>query len=135
MPIVVADTSYLGCKPIATPMEPNLRLSKDDDELFDNPSLYRRLIGKLLYLTITRSDFSYVVNRINQFLVKPRIPHYKDVQRVLQYVKATPGQGLFFPSNTNVCLNDYAEVVLPSAMDVQLKVFLDVDWIICPNTS
>ena len=58
-------------------MEPNLRLSQDDGELFDDPSLYRRLIGKLLYLTIIRPDLSYAVNRLSQFLAKPRIPYYK----------------------------------------------------------
>ena len=85
--------------------------------------LYRRLIGKLLYLTKTRPDLSYVVNRLSQFLVRPRIPHYKAIRRVLQYVKAILGQVLFFPSNTDVCLKAYAEAILPSAMDVQLKVF------------
>jgi len=73
-------------------MEPNLKLSQDDGDVFYDASLYRRLIGKLLYLTITRPDLSYARNQLNQFLVKPRIPHYKVIQRVQQYVKATLGQ-------------------------------------------
>ena len=72
-------------------MKPNLKLSQDDGDVFDDVSLYRRLIGKLLYPTITRLDLSYAVNRFSQFLVKPRIPHYEAVQRMLQYMKATPG--------------------------------------------
>ncbi|KAL5560523.1 hypothetical protein UlMin_036734 [Ulmus minor] len=76
---LLGDTGYLGNKPVATPMEPNLKLSQEDGELFDDPSLYRRLIGKLLYLTITRPNLSYVVNRLSQFLAKPRITHYKAV--------------------------------------------------------
>ncbi|KAL5558567.1 hypothetical protein UlMin_034778 [Ulmus minor] len=114
-------------------MEPNLKLSQEDGELFDDPSLYRRLIGKLLYLTITRPDLSYAVNRLSQFLAKPRIPHYKAVQRVLHYLKATPGQGLFYPTNTDMDLKAYAKAAFP-AMVVQFKVFYDTDWGTCSDT-
>ena len=62
---LLADTGYLGSKPVATPMESNLKLSQEDGELFDDPSLYKRMIGKLLYLTITRPDLSYAVNRLS----------------------------------------------------------------------
>ncbi|KAL5564139.1 hypothetical protein UlMin_027303 [Ulmus minor] len=62
---ILADTGYLGCKPTATPMEVNLKLNQDDGELFSYISLYRRLIGKLLYLIITRHDLSYVVNKLS----------------------------------------------------------------------
>ena len=131
---LLVDTGYLGSKPAVTPMEPNLKLSQEDGELFDDHSLYRRLIGKLLYLTITRHDLSYAINRLSQFLAKPRIPHYKAVQRVLQYIKGTLGQGLFYPANTDMDLKAYAEAVFPSSMDVQLKFFSDADWGTCSDT-
>ena len=43
---LLADVSYLGCQPISTPMETNLRLSHDEGDPLDDPSLYRRMIGK-----------------------------------------------------------------------------------------
>ncbi|KAL5575746.1 hypothetical protein UlMin_017445 [Ulmus minor] len=95
-------------------MEPNLKLSQDEGDLLPDASLYRRLIGKLLYLTITRPDLSYAVNRLSQFLSQPRLPHFKAVQRVLQYVKGTPGQGLFLPSKSDV--------------------FSDADWAGCADS-
>ena len=102
--------------------------------MFDDPSLYKRLIGKLLYLIITKPNLSYAVNRLSQFLAKPRIPHYKAVQRVLQYIKGTPRQGLFYPANPDIDLKANAEATFPSSMDVQLLVFSDEDWGTCSDT-
>ena len=99
---LLANIGYLGSKPASTPMEANLKLSQDEGEPLDDPSSYRMMIGKMLYLTITRPDISYSVNRLSQFLSNPRMPHMKPAQRVLQYIKSTPGQGLYFPSDSKL---------------------------------
>lgn len=95
---LLSDTGYLGSKPASTPMEPNIHLSKDSDSLLDDLTSYRSLIGKLIYLTITRPDISFAVNRLSQFLTTPRQPHLLPTQCILQYLKGSPGQGLFFYS-------------------------------------
>ena len=78
----LSDIGYPGCKPRKTLMDPNVKFSQDEGEFLDNPTQYRRLIGKLLYLTITRLDLSYSVNRLSQFLAKPRVvPHLQVVYR------------------------------------------------------
>ena len=56
-------------------MRVNLKLSQEESELLDDPTMYKRPIGRLLYLTITRPNISYLVNRLSQFLSKPRVPH------------------------------------------------------------
>ena len=76
---LLSDIGFLSCKAVSTPMEANLKLSQDDSELIEDTSLYRRMIGKLIYLTITRPDSSYPVNRLNQFLAKPRLQHIKSL--------------------------------------------------------
>ncbi|KAL5576961.1 hypothetical protein UlMin_018660 [Ulmus minor] len=141
---LLVDVGYLGCMPTSTPMEANLRLSQDEREPLDDPSLYRRMIGKLLYLSITRPDIAYSVNRLSQFLSNPRMPHMKATQRVLQYIKCTLGQGLFFPSNSKLQLQAYAEASLPKntiaeqsntleTSELQIKLYADADWASCPN--
>ena len=66
-------------------MEANINLSQNDGELLEDPILYRRLIGKLLYLRITRLDLENLVNCLNQYLASPRSTHLQGVHRILQY--------------------------------------------------
>jgi hypothetical protein len=115
---VLQDCGLLASKPVPFPMEQNLKLSRDVGELIPDPTVYRRLIGRLLYLTITRPDLSYSVQTLSQFMDKPRQPHLDAVYRVLKYVKSSPGQGLLFPASSNF----------------QLKAFSDSDWAGCPDT-
>ena len=83
-------------------MEVNSKLSIDDEGDLPDVSLYRRLIGKLLYLTLTRPDISYAVGQLSQFLSTPKASHLQAAQCVLRYLKGVLGQGLFFPSTSGL---------------------------------
>ena len=72
----------LGCKLAKTPMEASLKLSKDDGELLHDAGMYRRLISRLLFLTITRPNITYSIHRLSQFMSKSRKPHLKAAYRV-----------------------------------------------------
>ena len=115
---LLSDTCMLGSKPVKTPMEQNLRLSKYEGQKLDDPSSYRRLIGKLLYLIITRPDITYAVHRLSQFMSQPRKPHLLAANRTLQYLKATSGQGILYSTISKL----------------HIKAFADVDWTSCPDT-
>lgn len=102
-------TGMLGCKPISTPMIPNLHLSIDEGTPIENPEMYRSLVSRLMYLTITRPDITYAVNRLCQFSSAPKSPHLQAVYRVLQYIKGTIGQGLFYSTSTDLTLKGFAD--------------------------
>ncbi|KAL5577274.1 hypothetical protein UlMin_018973 [Ulmus minor] len=90
----------------------------DEGDDISDASVYRRLLGKLLYLTLTRPDISYAVGCLSQFISKPKMPHLHAAQRVLCYLKGVPGQGLFFPLDS----------------ELRLNAFTDSDWARCPDS-
>lgn len=79
-------------------MELNLKLKYNDGGLISDPTLYRRLVGSLIYLTIIHPYISFVVQVVNQFVSQPRRPHLLALYRIIHYLKDTCDQGLFFPS-------------------------------------
>lgn len=115
---LLTETIMLESKPRTTPLDPGLKLSRDDGEPLPDPTIFRRLIGQLIYLQITRLDLSYAVNKLSQFMDTPRQPHLLAAHQILHYLKATVGQGLFYPSSGNL----------------DLQVFADTDWAACPDT-
>jgi hypothetical protein len=93
---LLQETGILGCRPASTPMDPNLKLSVESGELISNPSMYQRLVGRLIYLTNTRPDLTFAVSVVSQFMHAPRISHLDAVYHILRYVKTSPGLGLFY---------------------------------------
>ena len=90
-------------------MEHNLKLSLTEGEKLNDPSRYRRLIGRLIYLSVTRPDIVYSVRVLSQFMHEPRKPHWEATLRVLRYIKGIPGQGLVLPSENNLRLQAYCD--------------------------
>ncbi|CAM9000444.1 unnamed protein product [Rhodiola kirilowii] len=105
-------------KPANTPMQTKHNLSLSTTLDLSDSLHYRRLVGKLIYLTITRPDLAYPVHILSQYMQKPTEEHLTATLRVLRYVKAAPAQGILFPSSS----------------DLQLRAFCDADWAACPLT-
>lgn len=107
---LLEDTGYLDAKPLSVPMDPSIKFNDTDGTPLYDISQYRRLIGRLMYLTVSRPDITYAVNRLSQFMANPRTPHLQTVYQILQYLKATPGQGILFPAHSSTKLSAYVDV-------------------------
>ena len=70
-------------KTIDTPIKLNAHLTPSGGKPLSNLSLYRRLIGSLVYLIVTRPDISYVVHQVSQYLSAPRLTHYVAILHIL----------------------------------------------------
>lgn len=96
---LLTETGMLDCKPVETPIETNHKLSILPDQVPTNKERYQKLVGKLIYLSHTRPDIAYAVSVVSRFMHAPSEEHMKAVYRILKYLKATPGKGLFFGKN------------------------------------
>ncbi|KAK2999074.1 hypothetical protein RJ639_024033 [Escallonia herrerae] len=97
---ILSESGLSASKPAAFPMEQNHGLALASGPLLSDPGPYRRLIGRLVYLTITRPDICYAVHVSSQFMQSLRSQHWDAALRVLRYLKASPGQGLFLPADS-----------------------------------
>ena len=80
----------------ATPMEPNLKLKKDEGQSLKDAIKFRQLVGSLIYLTITRPEISYSVGVISQFMHNPTTSHLDVAKKILRYVKGSLSHGLWY---------------------------------------
>ncbi|XP_021639034.2 uncharacterized mitochondrial protein AtMg00810-like [Hevea brasiliensis] len=115
---ILKDAGILDAKTTDYPMSKGLKLDTETGTLLSNPERYRRVIGRLLYLSLTRPYITYAVQRLSQFIQSPRQPHWDAILHLLRYLKGTPTKGLFFPTHNSL----------------QLKAFFDADWASCPMT-
>ena len=99
-----------SAKSCITPMSTSLDLYTIAPP-FNDPSLYRRLVGSLQYLTFTRPDIAFSVNRVSQFMHKPTVIHFSVVKRFLRYLRGTPTLGIKFRKGS-----------------FSLQTFCDSDW-------
>jgi hypothetical protein len=78
-----------NCNPAITPLAPSETLSRSSGTLLnsDDSHRYRSVVGGLQYLTLTRPDISFAVNKVCQFLSQPTDVHWESVKRILRYVK------------------------------------------------
>ena len=84
------------CKPAETPISLGTKLTKNDDRPTINATLYKTMVGNLMYLTATRPDLMYAVSLISRFMESPKNSHWNVGKRILRYVAGTLGYGLWY---------------------------------------
>jgi hypothetical protein len=97
------------CKPIKTPMPTNGHLDLDEGGNPVDQTLYRSMIGSLLYLTTYRPDIMFSVCMYARFQANPKKAHLRAVKRILRYLKHTPSVGLWYPKGATFELIGYSD--------------------------
>jgi len=85
----LSEYGMMSCKPISIPLEQNVKLNVDEKDLVDDTTMYRCIVGSLIYMTITRPYLSYAVGMVSQFMQTPRKPHLDAMRCILRYIKHT----------------------------------------------
>ena len=106
---LIFRASITDSKIVDTPIDYNCGLNSHDGESLSNVTLYRQLLGSLIYLTVTRPDISYAIHVVSQFMAALRSPHYAVVLRILRYLKDTIFDGLHFSSHSSLTLQTYSD--------------------------
>ena len=99
----------LECKSTNTPMEKKFNLLVDTSSELIDATLYRQIIGSLMYLTNTRPDICFSVNTLSQFLVEPKHVHIVVAKHVMRYLKGTLDCGLIHDGDHDFTLSGYTD--------------------------
>lgn len=114
---LLSRTNMLDAKPVSSPMTSSQKLSLFLDAPYSEPSTYWSIVGALQYLSLTRPDISFTVNKVCQFMHKPTDEHWTAVKRKLRYLKFSINFGL---------------LIRPSIFP-QISIYSNADWASCPN--
>lgn len=98
-------------------MSTRLHLSKDSSGIDVNPTLYRSMIGSLLYLTASRPDIAFSVGVCARYQASPKESHLLAVKHIIKYVNGTLGYGVWFSTDTTA----------------EITGFSDADWVRCAD--
>ncbi|XP_060187097.1 uncharacterized mitochondrial protein AtMg00810-like [Lycium barbarum] len=135
---IISEAGLGAARPASTPMDPNTKLTtieydemitankgedekksiSSEDKLLQDAGVYRRMVGKLLYLTVTRPYISFAIQTLSQFLHQTKQSHLDVAMRVVRYIKGQAGLG----------------ILLSSKPSKKMAVLCDADWATCLNT-
>ena len=100
------------CRLMATPMITNWKMIDALEDKDVDPTLYRQLIGSLIYLVNNKPNICCTVNTLSQFMVEPKRAHWARAKHVLRYIRGTVDYGLLYTKSK----------------DIRLSGFTDADW-------
>lgn len=98
-----------SAKEVQTPMAVSAQLLLNDGTAPCDPTEYRHTIGSLQYLSLTRPDIGFAINRLAQYMHQPTVSHWQHVKRLLRYVKHTIHFGLLLRQQTNPVLRGFSD--------------------------
>ncbi|KAD7117271.1 hypothetical protein E3N88_04539 [Mikania micrantha] len=115
-------------KLVPTPITTTANLALGDSSLFENPVKYRQIVGDLQYITLSRPDITFAVNKVCQFMHSPTDNHWSAVKRILRYLQGTSDFSLLLQHHFDSVVHAYSDAAFPF-----LNAFSDADWAGCPD--
>ena len=106
---LLTHTKMVDAKPVTTPMASSTNLSAFDGEPFPDHTLFCSTVGALQYLSLTRPDIAFCVNKLSQFMHKPTLLHWQSVKRLLRYLKLTIQFGIQIYRNSNTSIHAFSD--------------------------
>lgn len=117
---LIEEFGLTSATPLKLPMDIHLRLTPKTGNALKDPHLYQRLLGKLIYLTITapcysfliflsRPDIVFSVHILSQFMQHPTTAHMNAATKLLRYINSNPGQGILLASSSAATLKAYCD--------------------------
>ena len=114
-------------KPSRTPMDIKLKIDMEGEPL-NTITYYQRLVGKLIYVTITRLDIIYAISIVSQFMHSPTLAHLNVVKRILLYLKGSIRRGIFMTKNGYTHIWD-----TPTLIGLGMLLIVDLPLVIVPS--
>ena len=104
-------------KPTATSLSINPTLTLHSSKVLSDPSEYRTVVGSLQYLSFTRPDIAYTINKLSQYMHRPISDHWGAVKRLLRYLSGTVDQGIMLHRHSNLALHAFSNTDWASNQD------------------
>jgi len=105
---ILTRAGMLSCKPVDTPISAS-KATIMPDPLFSDATRFRQLVGALQYLTFTRPDICFAVNRVCQFMHAPTESHRAAVKRILRYLRGTASHDLHITRSSSFALHGFTD--------------------------
>ncbi|XP_019052803.1 PREDICTED: uncharacterized protein LOC109114514 [Nelumbo nucifera] len=106
---ILEDTNMMDCRLSSFPMEQHHHLQPNTSPPIKDPTQYQRLVGRLLYLTITKPEISYSVNTLSQFMSDPRQAHLDAGMHILRYLRSSLDHGILLSSYSDFTIIAYCD--------------------------
>jgi histone deacetylase 1/2 len=116
---ILARVGMTKCKTSSTPLVVMEKLSREGGDLLssDDATRYMSVVGPLQYLTLTRPDLAFAVNKVCQYLHSPTTVHWTAVKRILRFVKGTSNIGLRITKSMSTLVSGFSDAYWAGDID------------------
>ena len=106
---ILKEFGMVECKPASAPLPEGLILTSDMKSPSVDPTHYCRLIGKLIFLMVTRPDVIYAVSRLSSYMAQPQTTHLDTAKHLLRYLQGTMEYGILYQSGAPTSITGFTD--------------------------